>query len=1332
MADKLPVTQRAYTLRLRGTDKNDSTWQEKLWKTHETVNKGAKAFGDWLLTMRGGLSHDLVDLKVKNEDEKTGRRILLALSWLSVESKAGAPEKYIVPPTVDTKTGKVYWKTKDALCSILRLRGLNETDIENWVEDCMASLSAAIRDDAVWVNRSNAFDEFCNGQDMLGARKDAQILLWFLLSDDYLVLPKKAKKEKKKELAGAEGEEEPSEDEIEEQKLNAAIQSGKGAGQRTRHPFSHIFGFKEDSQGFGKGKQKLDLKDYWKQQLKPCINESGIPLLETKQKKNNGASPTELHREMFSKAASRLAQIHTKQKQQEVEREQRKTADEELKKLESETAYKYALSKLREYCERYEESSGSLRGFQIQPRQISKWEVVVETWAKIAETDVTKAEEKRIEEAKRLQEEMRDEKFGDINLFIRLSEEEYKPVWWHNNKADASILKTFVRGMRARADAEFLKVAAYRHPDPYFNPVFCQFGVSRPAIEFSRLDPLPSKDKDVRTVKMLTWDGQMADRFQYLAISKRFDSEIGSICESAHKNLARPLVSRRDRLNLSAISCDKGNVCIAHVFDQKKVRQRGKDDQAENTKTTKEKEPEWNGTLQAERRELERIGKQTDKVKAESLRKNLKWWLIISMELQPQGPWVDYINNSVDKLPFERTYQSGEKKGQKYVSLTGWPLETENKNREGMAKLILSRLPGLRVLSVDLGHRYAAACAVWETLSCKKFEEECKKAKGEGAEVIVKDLYAKIQYSEKESNANTKKACQEKRIKKFKPTTFYRRVGPNTLNDNKPHPAPWARLDRQFLIKLQGEEKPARMATADEIWQVHEIERKLGRSKPLIDRLIKAGWGNDPKFPYQRQLLEELKGRGWVPINAPADNEDDEGTYRRQSLSVDDLMSSAVDTLRLALRRHGDRARIASGLKTDYKPMPGDQKCCFILQKGDSEDKKRERREKHVDYLQDILLLWHDLAFGKKWKDDWSKKAWEEHIETLVGYSAPEEVAADLTGSQRKKKRQLNKNKLKAVAEGLVGNKSLRIKLHTYWATKWREEDGNCAETEHRISIMDNKKISRDEILSEAKGWYKRIRWLKCWVTGHQKEMNIRHVGGLSLTRIATIKSLYQVQKAFYTRLTPSCRQTEEGKLITAGEGFDQSILDVMENMREQRVKQLASRIVEAALGVGRMKMPGKGKDQKRPIERVDEPCHAVVIENLTHYRPEETRTRRENRQLMTWSSSKVKKYLFEGCQLHGLHLREVPAGYTSRQDSRTGAPGLRCEDVPVKDFLESPFWKKEFERAEQKHKEKKGDAIDKYLLDLKRRWAKGSASNFSIRIPRKGGEIFVSSDKNS
>ncbi len=213
-------------------------------------------------------------------------------------------------------------------------------------------------------------------------------------------------------------------------------------------------------------------------------------------------------------------------------------------------------------------------------------------------------------------------------------------------------------------------------------------------------------------------------------------------------------------------------------------------------------------------------------------------------------------------------------------------------------------------------------------------------------------------------------------------------------------------------------------------------------------------------------------------------------------------------------------------------------------------------------------------------------------------------------------------------------------------------------------------------------------------------------------------------------------RPQADGTRAEIKEQFGQSALNALEHLREQRVKQLASRIVEAALGIGRMKRPKGGKDTKRPCARVDLPCHAVIIEDLTHYRPEETRTRRENRQLMTWSSSKVKKYLAEACQLHGLHLREVSASYTSRQDSRTGAPGIRCQDVPVKEFMRSPFWRKQVAQAENKQAENKGDARERFLCNLNAIWTGKAVADWEkagvIRVPLKGGEIFVSAKPES
>lgn len=1327
---KPATTQRAYTLRLRGVDPRDNSWRSDLWRTHEAVNKGAKAFGDWLLTLRGGLDHTLADTKVKDgkgksdrdptAEERKARRILLALSWLSVESKLGAPEGFIIASGTEAfedRSGKIVV----ALEGILKSRNLANDEIDEWKKDCLSSLSAGIRKDAVWINRSKAFDDACGNEDKQKAREDAQTLLWFLLTNDYLMLPKKP--EKTSETIGQQGEEEETDDDA---LAEAIVKSGKGAGQRTRHLFSHIFG-RKTTQGFGKPTHTLNLRDHWHQYIKPIVEDAGIPLSDpnTKAKKNDPPSPTELHREMFSKAAARLAQIWTKQKQQELEREQRAAAHDELKKLENDQAYNTALILMDTFCRERGQSTGSHEEYRINPRAIEGWDRIVAAWEKITETDTNQATEKRIEEAKRLKEEDPDKKLGDINLFVSLAESEYEPVWRHNGQANPSILKTYVKGWKALTDAVRLKVAAFRHPDPYFHPVFCQFGVSRPSIKYSRLEGVPQDD--VREVRMRLWTDRQAKDVTLLAVSNHFDKQIGSATASkANESKPIPEVTRRSRLGIAAMTgpVKTATYRVAHVFDEQEVRSRKRtdDDSAINetgndeTEDGKQKKPSWNGTLQANRRELEAIGRMESSrpVKAEQAKDHLRWWLIVSLELQQKGPWYDFIKNSPDKTAFKRTYKSGKKKGTDYVS-HGQPHEKANDTRKRPARLILSRLPGLRVLSVDLGHRFAAACAVWEAVNAEQVKEACRVA-GHG-EPKESDLYLHLKRKE-----TTQKKGYEVEVEK---TTIYRRIGADTLPDSTPHPAPWARLDRQFLIKLQGEEEGVREASNEEVWAAHQMETAIGCSLPLIDRLVASGWGGSDK---QRARLEEVKQLGWKPAekseSVDESNAGEESEVYRPSLSVDELMSSSVRTMRLALKRHGDHARIAFAMTAGYKPMPGDRRYYFTEAKDASANEDAtERNGKHIEFILDALLLWCGLRSLRGWRDDAAKQLWDGHISRLSGYKAPEEIGEDASSVEHKKKQKENRERLHDVAKALARDTNLRKTLHDVWKTRWEDDDER---------------------------WKKQLRWLKDWILPRGKAANdpaIRKVGGLSLTRLATLTEFRRkVQVGFFTRFTPDGRQTERGqkgqptdKPLTVPEHFGQRALDALEHLREQRVKQLASRIAEAALGVG-SEDARHWNGGKRPDRRIDAPrfapCHAVVIENLTHYRPDETRTRRENRQLMTWSSSKVKKYLAEACQLHGLHLREVSASYTSRQDSRTGAPGLRCQDVTVEKFMRSPFWKKQVKQAAAKQANNKGDARERFLCDLNALWKDKALADWKkagvARVPLKGGEIFVSADSTS
>lgn len=508
-----------------------------------------------------------------------------------------------------------------------------------------------------------------------------------------------------------------------------------------------------------------------------------------------------------------------------------------------------------------------------------------------------------------------------------------------------------------------------------------------------------------------------------LAVSKRFDKEIGSI-EIPTSGTSNSVleVTRRSRLGIAAVAwLDEGALyCVAHVFDEQEIRSRKRtdDDNANNeagcdeAQGGKQNKPSWNGTLQANRLELEAIGRMESSrpEKARKAKQHLRWWLTVSLELQKKGPWHDFIRNFPDKTIFTRTYKSGKNKGNEYISQDGRPHKKANDTRKGQAWLILCRLPGLRVLSVDLGHRYAAACAVWEALNAEQIKAVCQAAGRE--EPKESDLYLHLKKKVKKKKKDKEVEVEE--------TTIYRRIGADTLPDGTPHPAPWARLDRQFLIKLQGEEERVREASNEEIWAVHQLEAGLGRTVPIIDRLVKAGWGRTDK---QRMRLDALRNLGWTPAKDTqgSDETDDEDKSRKPSLSVNELMFSAVRTMRLALKRHGDRARIAFAMTAEYKPMPGDRKYYFTEAKElSANDNQVTRENKHIEFLQDALFLWHGLASSRGWRDDAAKQLWDDHIANLSGYKAMEEIGEDVSGAECKTKQEENRKKLYDVAKALA------------------------------------------------------------------------------------------------------------------------------------------------------------------------------------------------------------------------------------------------------------------------------------------------------------------------
>jgi len=582
MAKQVTVTQRAYTLRLRGVDPQDQSWRDALWQTHEAVNKAAKAFGDWLLTLRGGLDHALADAKVKGgkgkpdrdptDEERKGRRILLALSWLSVESKLGAPAHFIVA-TGEEETSARNGKVVGTLEEILKSRGVAEKEIGDptkkhedqpgtWIGDCAPSLTAAIRDDAVWVNRSKAFDEAVKSiGDSLTRDEVWDMLERFFGSREAYLAPAKGAEDESAEVE----QEDKAKDLVQKagQWLSSRFGTGKGADfGRMATVYEKIAKWAGEAQtgmagdkaiadlatalsefspasndlrgvlglisgpGYKSATRNLlnqfpaktsvtqedlqNLQDKASQDAQKCKGNTGSkgqrPYSDAVLKQaESGCGFTYLqpggparHSEfavMLDHAARRVSLAHTWIKRAEAER---RRFEQDAKRMANvpDPAKKW----LDTFCRERSGASGALEPYRIRRRAVDGWDKVVRAWAKCA----SEAERAGAVGAVQAECQANDEKFGDIQLFEALTDDDAVCVWHEDGDCakppDPQPLIDYVLASDAEFKKRRFKVPAYRHPHALLHPVFCDFGKSRWGISFAihaAREGLPKAEKDV-------------------------------------------------------------------------------------------------------------------------------------------------------------------------------------------------------------------------------------------------------------------------------------------------------------------------------------------------------------------------------------------------------------------------------------------------------------------------------------------------------------------------------------------------------------------------------------------------------------------------------------------------------------------------------------------------------------------------------------------------------------------------------------------------------------------------------------------------------------------
>lgn len=1382
------TTTRAYTIKLTApseTGDNDQSWRELLWKTHVTANRGVQVWGDWLLTLRGGLPAKLADddsgvlpvtekdvkaalkdagITGKAQDEqfaeyehhlKTARRdnlrTLLALSWLSVEA-VDPNSTTELPHQITTGSEDTADRVKKVLAAfeqILLAKHVPKDEHESWLNSCRESLAARIRDDACWVDRSACFEDLVqrsDGQltydwasrtffDLIGGSteyfklnedgadpdgKDFVIKAGNWLSANWGAGEKSdpaAIAKALAKLAHTVGQLAPADGSLVAMQSVASAVNPKGAKpEDVETAFKMIkraVGWKgRPSKGAMALQRFIDASTIDADLIEAVTTKLQEEAEDQQAKADGKLRPPEWmpefrselttaigmpyrverdliweHAVLLDHALRRTSVAHSWIKRAEVER--RQFRDDAAKLNDEAKVPNSARAWLDHYCEQRANDSGARQEFTIRRQAIDGWKLVVAEWA----ANGSWSAEERKQAVRDIQAELdRDEKWGDGRLFEDLATGKAVCTWRNSDgKVDADILRDYSAATTARANQRRFKVPAFRHPDPMMNPVWIDFGNSRWSISYSALSEFDKRQKlqkklasaktdkarqkhadelakqpDLQTVTLGLWSGTDIQNVPLRWQGKRLQQDL----DLAHFNTDGPEVVRADRLSRGASNAAEDAVNVAGIFQQK----------------------DWNGRLQLKRPVLERLCVRLrskditsyDPADWGELRggvNKLNWYLTTSAKLEPSGPFLDLLN-------------AGLPDSWKYIAKSGYLSHELNKKekRSGQTKIQLARLPGLRVLSFDLGHRFGASCAVWETVTTEQLVVSCQEVGADPA--APSDLFFVLQKPLDNPNGSH----THRRI-------VYRRLAGDVLN-GKPHPAPWARLDRQFVIKLQGEDRPARRTMPAEFNRYNELRQFLN-----LELL---------------SMKEELGLDGAVSKLPP----------------VTWLMQEAVRDVRLGLRRHSDRARIAHAMTAKVKHLSGGR-----TEPLDTEEKRR-------NHVVTALLLWNDLAkvaipvAANVQRCPFAYQLWLDHIQPFVGDKIEDCHKEDDTRPARKKKQEALATQLVVAADALLNADSLLAeKLHDAWKGNWDKQD---------IEWKSHLRWLRQDLLMPRLGRRPRNADSTSLAAWQQRKKQLRNMGGLSYDRIGALRQLYQVMKGFHNRPTPDdLKAGVHDRHDSTQKNFGRRMLDQFERLREQRVKQLASRIIEAALGLGAE--PGRdrqGKDAKRPRVRSGDPqfapCHAVIMENLSSYRTAETRMRRENRMLASWAYGTVRKYIEEACELHGVYFDHVPANYTSKQDSRTAMPGVRCVEVDrtvlkaaaatsdssvalpeiaLQNQSAVRRWKYEFDRVARRVNKKPADVkVRDLLLDEIRTIAQDDPHILpkQVLIPAKGGDLFL------
>ncbi|NMA13999.1 MAG: type V CRISPR-associated protein Cas12b [Clostridia bacterium] len=249
---------------------------------------------------------------------------------------------------------------------------------------------------------------------------------------------------------------------------------------------------------------------------------------------------------------------------------------------------------------------------------------------------------------------------------------------------------------------------------------------------------------------------------------------------------------------------------------------------------------------------------------------------------------------------------------------------------------------------------------------------------------------------------------------------------------------------------------------------------------------------------------------------------------------------------------------------------------------------------------------------------------------------------------------------------------------------------------------------------------YSKDEWKKEIITVHRKmeaqvgvavskwRKSLRKVNkerrGLAGLSMWNVEELNQTRKLLISWSKRS-RTPGEANRIGDEEKFGLHQLTHLQNLKDDRLKQMANLIVMTALGYK--------YDQKNNRWMEAYPaCQVIMFEDLSRYRFKMDRPRRENSQLMKWAHRSIPRTVQMQGEIFGLQVGDMYSAFSSRFYAKTGAPGIRCRVLKAQELKDSFIKEKLIQ--------------DKFIKE--EQWSRLQPGDI---IPWRGGELFATLDPN-